>query len=86
MDIPLSIFLIIYLAVLLAVALFSLFNLYHALRFGMNSAASFAMSVVYIAGVLVIVVATWVSLASVDWGGTFTVSLPGVTSSANTAP
>lgn len=79
MEIPAYILLIVYGAALLVIVVFSFFNVYHVLRFGMHTAAAYAMSAVYIVVVTLIVVTTWASLGSVDWGGSFSVELPAVT-------
>lgn len=76
MDIPIVIFLVLYVAIIFVVLIFSIFNLYHALRFGMHTRAAYAMSSVYVIVVSVILLVTWLSLKNVDWSGTFTVELP----------
>lgn len=79
MEIPAYILLIVYGAALLMIVVFSYFNVYHVMRFGMHTAAAYAMSAVYVVVVAVIVMSTWASLGSVDWGGSFSVELPAVT-------
>ncbi|MBI4426080.1 MAG: hypothetical protein HY567_00735 [Candidatus Kerfeldbacteria bacterium] len=79
MEIPAYIVLIVYGAALLVIVVFSFFNVYHVMRFGMHTATAYAMSAVYVVVVSLIVVATWASLSSVDWRGSFSVELPAVT-------
>lgn len=76
MDIPLSAFLIGYVAVTAMIIIFGLLSLSQALRFGMRTAVSQTMNVLFVIVTLIIVVATWFAVWNVDWGTTFTISLP----------
>ncbi|MBI4092941.1 MAG: hypothetical protein HY420_03380 [Candidatus Kerfeldbacteria bacterium] len=78
MDIPAFAILIVYGAVLLVVIVFSFFNVYHVLRFGMHTTAAYSMSAIYVVVVALIVIGTWLTLGGVDWGGSFTVELPDI--------
>lgn len=76
MEIPYLVLLGAYgLAVLVALVLGAA-SIYHALRFGMSTLASYAMTVLYVAFVVIVIGATWFMLREVDWSAHFTLALP----------
>jgi len=83
-DIPLYIFLLLYVGLVLTVFLFSFFAIYHARRFGMRMAAVSSMTVIYLIGVGVILMVTFIAASAVDWSETLTISIPGVTTGTPT--
>ncbi len=78
MEIPGIILLIVYAAIVFIVCLFSFFNIYHVLRFGMHTLASYAMSIVYVLVVGAILLTTWIAVRTVDWSTTYTINLPAI--------
>lgn len=76
MEIPFVVFIFIYGAVVVVVAMLSFFNLYHAQRFGMHTAATYAMSFIYISLSVAIIAVTLITLRSTDWSRTFTIGTP----------
>lgn len=73
MAIPFTIFLGLYLFVVLIVLLFGLSSLYHLLKFGVLSATSVTMTFALWAGTAVILFVSYVLIAKFDWGQTFDV-------------
>lgn len=67
MVFPLSLILVAYVIGVGAVLLYSLFNLYHLLRYGTPSGLMLVLSAGYLAVLLVILLASWLLLAPIDW-------------------
>lgn len=67
MTFPLALILVAYVIGVGVTLLYSLFNLYHLLRYGTPSGLMLVLSAGYLAGVLVILLASWVLLAPIDW-------------------
>ena len=78
MGIPLSIFYFIYLVLVLVYLAYTFFNVYHLLRFGQLSIATFAVCVFYIAGSVVVLLFTWQSISGINWNQTLPI-LPDMT-------
>lgn len=78
MEIPAVILLIAYAVIVFVVCLFSFFNIYHVLRFGMHTLASYAMSIVYVLVVGAILLTTWIAVRTVDWNTAFTINIPAI--------
>lgn len=49
--------------------LYSLFNLYHLLRFGLEGVPLFLITIVFIGGSVVLIAGTIFALAGYDWSG-----------------
>lgn len=67
MSFPLSILYALYLGFVGILLLFSFFNLYHLLRFGSPAAVTFTISAVYLAGMAVLLVASFAFLSTINW-------------------
>jgi len=67
MEIPTFIFLIAFLLLAACFAIFSLFLLYHAIRFGVASWVNVFTIIIYMAGAALIFLAAYRYIASVDW-------------------
>ena len=67
MTISLSLFFIPYLIFLGIFALFSFFNLYHILKFGIKSKLGIASIAVYLVGTFFILITTVIATSTVDW-------------------
>ena len=67
MSFPISIFLYIFYAFLFVWALFSLAELYHMLKFGFKTAATFFATFSYLAVSIIILAVTFSYLSGVDW-------------------
>ncbi len=70
MEIPIFIFLILFLLLAACFALFSLFLLYHAVKFGVASWANILSLMVYIAVAILILMGAYTYIAAVDWSQT----------------
>lgn len=80
MEIPITIFLFIYLLYILIFLFFSFFNLYHMLRFGFVSFGAYVITIGYIVVTLLALFVSYYYIAQIDWENTF-IKLYGVTSS-----
>jgi len=78
MSIPLAIFLYIYLAIALVIGIFTLLVLVQAIRFGMKTASSYVVSLMFVGAMFVVLMFTFVSLSGVDWSSTFSISVPNI--------
>lgn len=67
MVLPLAIFYFIYLGFVLIFFLYTLFNLYHLVRFGLLGIPVIIVMFVYLAGSAAILMLSWGSIAQVDW-------------------
>jgi len=67
MVIPLSIFYFLYLFLTALVLIFSLFSLYHVIRFGALNFQTLFASFIFIAGVLIILFFTFKNLEDINW-------------------
>ncbi|NMC51404.1 hypothetical protein GYA54_01595 [Candidatus Kuenenbacteria bacterium] len=67
MGIPLFIILILYLLLAACFVLFSLFLVYHALRFGVATISNVLVMIIYIVVSAVILVSAYSFIVSVDW-------------------
>jgi small-conductance mechanosensitive channel len=67
MIITINLFLNLYLALLLIYAIFSIFNLYHMFKFGLNRHAAYIGTIVFIGGVLMILGTSFFFIAQIDW-------------------
>ena len=70
MEIPIFIILIVFLLLVACFVLFSIFLLYHAVRFGVASWANVLSLIVYIAVAILILMGSYSYVASVDWSQT----------------
>jgi hypothetical protein len=71
MEIPLSIFYYLYLICILLFFIWSLFNVYHLLRFGFLSLVNIGIILVYIAVSAAFIMLSLEYLAEFDWSATF---------------
>jgi hypothetical protein len=67
MGISLSLFIIPYLIFFGIFILFSFFNLFHILRFGIKSKLGIASVAIYLVGTFFILIVTTVALSDIDW-------------------
>ena len=67
MSFPISIFLYFYYAFLFIWLIFSLAELYHMLKYGVKSAATFFITFGYIAVSIIIIAASFIYISQVDW-------------------
>ncbi len=67
MVFPLSLILVAYVIGVGVLLLYSLFNLYHLLRYGTPSGLMLVLSAGYLAVLLVILLGSWLLLAPIDW-------------------
>lgn len=70
---PISYFLIPYVLLLLTFVAFSIFNVYHLLRYGVYNFNLYILSVIYIGGSLFIVGASIILILNHDWSTVFSV-------------
>lgn len=70
MEIPIFIILIIFLLLAACFVLFSIFLLYHAVRFGVASWANILSLLVYVLVTVLILMASYSYITSVDWSQT----------------
>lgn len=78
MEIPLAVFLYVYLAITLVVVIFSILSVVQVTKYGLHSQSSYLMSAAYLIVVVTIVGATLVAVGDVDWSSTLTISLPSI--------
>ncbi|MBU0649299.1 hypothetical protein KJ969_04350 [Patescibacteria group bacterium] len=64
---PLYTLLILYIIFLLAYAFFSFFAIYHLVRFGFQSLATFLMIFFYIALSVLVLFVSWQAVSGIDW-------------------
>ncbi len=69
MQIPVVVFLLLYLMVVTLFVLFSGFLVYHALRFGTASLVNLLTLGIYLVGTLFILINSYLYLIEVDWHG-----------------
>ena len=67
MSIPLSFFLIIYTIFVLFWLIFSMFNIFHAVRFGLNTPANKITLTIYIVASGLILLGSLIFISSQDW-------------------
>lgn len=67
MIISLNVFLYIYLGALFIYALFSVFNLWHMFKFGLNQYVAYVGTIVYVLGVVLILGTSFFFIAGIDW-------------------
>lgn len=76
MEIPLILVAAAYLLVLIGIVIAGSLNVYTALKFGMRSSATTVMSMIFIFGAVVMVLATAVAVSGADWSSSLSVSVP----------
>lgn len=64
---PLYILLILYAIFLLAFAFFSLFAVYHLMKFGFRTFGNFMMIFIFLGMCVIILFASWQAIARIDW-------------------
>lgn len=64
---PLYILLILYAIFLLGFAFFSLFAVYHLIKFGFRSLANFLMIFIFLGVSTIILFASWQAIIQIDW-------------------
>lgn len=79
MELPLILFLILYFIPLLVFGVMTAINIYHLRRFGIRDQANQTFLIVFSVYCLVVLVATMLYLASVDWGENVSISIPLIT-------
>ncbi len=67
MQIPIVIFLYLYLIMITFFVLFSAFLIYHALRFGTASLINILTIGLYLAGAAIILMSSYIYIAGIDW-------------------
>jgi hypothetical protein len=67
MSIPLSFFLVIYLILAPLFLLYAVFNIWHVVRFGEFDSASYFMTGLFIAGLVLISFVSFTFISRVDW-------------------
>lgn len=70
MGIPLSIFLIAYFLLAGLFLLYGLFSLYHIIRFAHLDAASYFMTGIFLAGIVLIAFISFTFIGTIDWSQT----------------
>jgi hypothetical protein len=85
MNVSLVIFLYAYLAIVLVMGALTLLVFVQAIRFGMKSAASYAVSFVFIGLMALVLIFTFLSLREVDWSSSFSISIPGLSATSETS-
>lgn len=76
MEIPLILVAAAYLLVLIGIVIVGSLNVYTALKFGMRSPVTTVMSIIFIFGTVVMVLATAVVVSGADWSSSLSVSVP----------
>ncbi len=71
MEISLSIFYYIYMLAVAVFMVYSLFNIYHLLRFGFLTAGTIAIIVIYLLGAFVILSTSFSVINTIDWTQTW---------------
>jgi hypothetical protein len=77
MSFPLGLLLIPYLLVVLLSLLLAVLNVYHLVHYGATTKTSFLFTFVFVAGLVVIAVASWLALGGINWGDSVGFSLFG---------
>lgn len=67
MEIPLFIFLIIYLALIFVCLLYTIFNFYHLFRFGSLDTETVLVSFLFLAVLTIIVFASYQEIIKINW-------------------
>ncbi len=70
-DFPISFFLIPYAVFIVIFLIFSFFNIYHLLRYGIYNFALYLLSVIYIGGTIFIIGASYILLSDYSWAASF---------------
>lgn len=83
---PLTILLIPYGIVLFFVAFFSLINIYHLVHYGATTKSSFAVTFLYLAGIVCILAATSWALAGTNWSEPLPVEIPSISTPSVEGP
>jgi len=66
-TIPIIYFLIPYALVMVVFIFFSIFNVYHLMRYGIYNFNLYILSVIYVGGTLFIIGASYIVLSDFDW-------------------
>ena len=83
---PISYFLIPYALLLLTFVIFSIFNVYHLLRYGVYNFNLYILSVIYIGGSLFILGASLILILGQDWSTLFSIETVLGTEESNLFP
>lgn len=75
MFVPYIIFLLLYFVSAVILLVFSMFNLYHMLRYAFATAVSVAMTLVFVFGIVVILSVSVFFIVQIDWSQGFIFSL-----------
>ena len=67
MQIPILIFLYLYLMMVTIFIIFSIFLLYHAFRFGTSTLTNLIIMLIYLAGASIFLIGSYAYLNQVDW-------------------
>lgn len=67
MEIPIFIILILYILVVACFVLFSIFLIYHALRFGVATVSNVLAMIVYIAVAVMMLMGAYSFIMTIDW-------------------
>jgi len=67
MEIPLAIFYYIYAAAVLVFLIFTLFNIYHLMRFGYLTISNILIVIFYIFGSVAILAISWDYIGAINW-------------------
>ncbi|MFH0829525.1 MAG: hypothetical protein V1907_05150 [Candidatus Kerfeldbacteria bacterium] len=83
MQVPLALFLYVYLGIVFGIVVFSIISVTQALRFGLRSFAATLMSITYLVVIVVLLIVTWSAVRGVDWSSSFSIDLPGIAMSTS---
>lgn len=78
MEVPLIIFMYVFLAIALVIVIFSILSVTQVVKYGLHSLPSYLMSAAYLIVVVTIIGVTMVAVRDVDWSSTLNVSLPSI--------
>lgn len=73
-SLPVVIFLIPYTLFVLMYMIYSLFNLYHILRFGVSSFGTYLITTIFLGGTVFLAGASWYFLMPYDWTALWNIS------------
>ena len=79
MELPLLILAALYLLILIGIIIVGSLNVYTALKYGMGTPPTVVMSIAYIFGTIIIILATVVIVSGADWSSSISIGVPAVT-------
>lgn len=72
MDIPLAFFLLAYVIFVGFFLVFTLFNIFHIVKFGVKSVGAYVVTFSYVALSLAVLIVSYIYIAQIDWNQTVT--------------